>query len=102
MTASGSELSKLSDDDNDNEIEVPKNMLVSTAVSSDDVHLANLANSSSGSNIKTASRVYRWRKHDTPIADRTFQGTFTEPPEEELTPRQYFKLFSKMKSWILP
>ena len=29
------------------------------------------------------------------MADRTFQGTFTEPPAEELTPLQYFKLFFK-------
>ena len=49
LTANGSELSKLLDDDNDNEIEVPKNVLVSMAVSSDegnenedDVHLATL------------------------------------------------------------
>ena len=60
----------------------------------DDVPLANLANSSSVSNIKIANRVYQWRKHGTPMADRTFQGTFTEPPEE-LTPLQYLKLFSK-------
>ena len=60
----------------------------------DDVPLANLANSSSVSNIKIANRVYQWRKHGTPMADRTFQGTFTEPPEE-LTPRQYLKLFFK-------
>ena len=80
---------------------MPQNVLVSTAeVSSDeenevedDVSLANLANSSSGSNIKTANRVCRWGKHDTPMADCTFQGTFTEPPKEELTPLQYFKLF---------
>ena len=55
MTASDSELPKLLDDDNDNEIEVPQNLLVSTAeVSSDedDVPLANVANSSSGNNIK--------------------------------------------------
>ena len=65
VTASDCELSKLLDDDNDNETEVPQNVLVSTAeVSSDeenedehDVPLANLANSSSGSNIKTANRV---------------------------------------------
>ena len=101
VTASDSESSKLSDDDSDNEIEVPQNVLVSIAeVSSDkenedDVPLANLSSSSSGSNIKTANRVYRWRKHDTPVADRTFQGTFTEPREEELTPLQYFKLFLK-------
>ena len=80
---------------------MPQNVLVSIAeVSSDkenedDVPLANLSSSSSGSNIKTANRVYRWRKHDTPVADRTFQGTFTEPREEELTPLQYFKLFLK-------
>ena len=100
MIASDSELPKLLDDDSDNEIEVPQNLLVSTAeVSSDedDVPLANLANSSSGSNIKTANRVYQWRKHDTPMADCTFQVTFTEPPEEELTPLQYFKLFFKNK-----
>ena len=49
LTANGSELSKLLDDDNDNEIEVPKNVLVSMAVSSDegnededDVYLATL------------------------------------------------------------
>ena len=49
LTANGSQLSKLLDDDNDNEIEVPKNVLVSMAVSSDegnededDVHLATL------------------------------------------------------------
>ena len=37
MTASNSELSKLSDDDNDNKIEVPQNVLGSTAeVSSDE------------------------------------------------------------------
>ena len=37
MTASDSELSKLSDDDNDNKIEVPQNVLGSTAeVSSDE------------------------------------------------------------------
>ena len=101
VTASDSALSKLSDDDSDSEIEVPQNVLVSTAeVSSDkenededDVPLTNLSSSSSGSNIKTTNRVYRWRKHDTPMADRTFQGTFTEPREEELTPLQYFKLF---------
>ena len=80
---------------------MPQNVLVSIAeVSSDkenedDVPLANLSSSSSGSNIKTANRVYRWRKHDTPVADCTFQGTFTEPREEELTPLQYFKLFLK-------
>ena len=82
---------------------MPQNVLVSIAeVSSDkenededDVPLANLSSNSSGSNIKTANRVYRWRKHDTPVADRTFQGTFTEPREEELTPLQYFKLFLK-------
>ena len=103
VTASDSELSELPDDINDNEIEVPPNVLVSTAeVSSDeenededDVPLANLANSSSGSNIKTANRVHQWRKHDAPVTDRTFQGIFTEPPEEELTPLQYFKLFFK-------
>ena len=105
VTASDSALSKLSDDDSDSEIEVPQNVLVSTAeVSSDkenededDVPLTNLSSSSSGSNIKTTNRVYRWRKHDTPMADRTFQGTFTEPREEELTPLQYFKLFLKNK-----
>ena len=77
---------------------MPQNVLVSTVeVSSDeenededDVLLANLANSSSGSNIKTANRVYQWQKHD-----HTFQGTFTEPPEEELIPLQYFKRFFK-------
>ena len=98
VTASDSELSKLSEDDNNNEIKVPQNVLVSTVeVSSDeenededDVLLANLANSSSGSNIKTANRVYQWQKHD-----HTFQGTFTEPPEEELIPLQYFKRFFK-------
>ena len=98
VTASDSELSKLSEDDNNNEIKVPQNVLVSTVeVSSDeenededDVLLANLANSSSGSNIKTASRVYQWQKHD-----HTFQGTFTELPEEELIPLQYFKRFFK-------
>ena len=82
---------------------MPQNVLVSIAeVSSDkenededDVPLANLSSNSSGSNIKTANRVYRWRKHDTPVADRTFQGTFTEPREEELTPLQCFKLFLK-------
>ena len=82
---------------------MPQNVLVSIAeVSSDkenededDVPLANLSSNSSGSNIKTANRVYRWRKHDTPVADRTFQGTFTEPREEELTPLQHFKLFLK-------
>ena len=103
VTASDSELSKLSDDDDDNEIDVPQNVLVSTAeVSSDeenddedDVRLANLANASSDSNIKTANKVYQWQKHDTPMADCTFQGTFTEPPEEELTPLQYFKLIFK-------
>ena len=75
VTASDSELSELPDDINDNEIEVPPNVLVSTAeVSSDeenededDVPLANLANSSSGSNIKTANRVYRWLKDDIPM-----------------------------------
>ena len=37
VTASDSELSKLSDDDNDNKIEVPQNVLGSTAeVSSDE------------------------------------------------------------------
>ena len=98
VTASDSELSKLSEDDNNNEIKVPQNVLVSTVeVSSDeenededDVLLANLANSSSGSNIKTANRVYQWQKHD-----HTFQGTFTELPEEELIPLQYFKRFFK-------
>ena len=68
VTASDSELSELSDDDNDNEIDVPQNVLVSTAeVSSDeenddedDVPLVNLANTSSDSNIKTANRVYWW------------------------------------------
>ena len=99
VTASNSELSKLSEDDNNNEIKVPQNVLVSAVeVSSDeededDVLLANLANSSSGSNIKTANRVYQWQKHD-----HTFQGTFTEPPEKELIPLQYFKFFSGMKS----
>ena len=29
------------------------------------------------------------------MADCTFQGTFTKPPKEELTPLQYFKLFFK-------
>ena len=29
------------------------------------------------------------------MVDRTLQGTFAEPPEEELTPLQYFKLFFK-------
>ena len=65
VNASDCELSELLDDDNDNETEVPQNVLVSTAeVSSDeenedehDVPLANLANSSSGSNIKTTNRV---------------------------------------------
>ena len=98
VTASDSELSKLSEDDNNNEIKVPQNVLVSTVeVSSDeenededDVLLANLANSSSGSNIKTANRVYQWQKHD-----HTFQGTFTELPEEELIPLQHFKRFFK-------
>ena len=61
----------------------------------DDVPLANLANIFSGSNIITANRVYWWRKHDTPMADCTFQRTFTELPEEELTPLQYFKFFFK-------
>ena len=61
----------------------------------DDVSLASLANSSSGSTIKTASRVYQSRKHDTPMNDCTFQGIFTEPPEEQLIPLQYFKLFLK-------
>ena len=49
LTANGSQLSKLLNDDNDNEIEVPKNVLVSMVVSSDegnededDVHLATL------------------------------------------------------------
>ena len=85
VTASDSEFSELSDDDDDNEIDVPQNVLVSTdEVSSDE-----------DSNIKTANRVYQWRKHDTPVADRTFQGTFTKPPEEELTPLHYFKLFFK-------
>ena len=96
VTASDSELSKLSEDDNNNEIKVPQNVLVSTVeVSSDeenedDVLLANLANSSSSgsSNIKTANRVYQWQKHD-----HTFQETFTEPPEEDLIPLQYFKHF---------
>ena len=101
VNASDFELSELSDDDDDNEIEVPQNVLVSTAEvdeeneDEDDVPLANLANSNSGSNIKTANRVYRWLKHDIPMADRMFQGTFTEPPEEELTSLQYFKLFFK-------
>ena len=88
---------------------MPQNLLVSTAEVSpnkekedeDGAPLANLANSSSGSNIKTANRVYRWRKHDTLTNDRTFQETFTEAPEEELTPLQYFNFFFKDESWIL-
>ena len=73
VTASDFELSELLDDDDDNEIEVPQNVLVSTAEvdeeneDEDDVPLANLANSSSGSNIKTANRVYRWLKDDIPM-----------------------------------
>ena len=87
-------MSELLDDDYDNEIDEPQNVLVSTAELSSDVEnndeddapFVNLANGSSDSNIKTANRVYQWQKHDTSMADSMFQGTFPEPKEEELTP----------------
>ena len=71
VTAGDSELSELSDDDNNNYIELPQIVLASTAeVSCDeenedenDVPLANLnnnTNASNKSNIKNAKRVYRW------------------------------------------
>ena len=55
----------------------------------------NNTNASNKSNIGTANRVFRWQKHDTPMTDCTFQGRFSESPEEELTTLQYFNIFFK-------
>ena len=57
--------------------------------------LNNTNASNKSSNIRTANRAFRWRKHDTPLTDCTFQGRFSESPEEELTTLQYFNIFFK-------
>ena len=37
--------------------------------------------------------VYRWRKRDRPQATHEFTGNFSDPPEVEMSPRDYFKQF---------
>ena len=37
--------------------------------------------------------VYRWRKRDRPVGNHPFLGEFSDPPEDDPTPLQYFKTF---------
>ena len=41
------------------------------------------------------NRTYRWKKQDAPLFHDNFQEYFSDLPEEELTPMQYFNLFLK-------
>ena len=51
------------------------------------------ASSSHCSHSSSYVPQYRWRKQDIHIPDTTFQGNFSDPPVDLLTPMQYFKKF---------
>ena len=70
------------------------------AESDDDIPLASITqrtvqgeSSTASSNQEYIKHKYRWRKMDTMRGDNTFKSNFSDPPADEMTPLQYFKLF---------
>ena len=78
-----SDLADSSDEDNDNDNEVHEDMDTSDGSSVSEEEEGGLPR----------KYVYRWRKQDTPIRDNTFTGQFSPPPDDVLTPLQYFRQF---------
>ena len=48
-------------------------------------------------NNEPKKHVYRWRKNDIPMTTAKFTGSFSNPPEEEMTPLEYFYTFLPQK-----
>ena len=109
-----SEISEFSSDDVDeiqdyrseNNQEIPNTPITDESESEDEVPLSKLVENKSTSSCSTADQCtsvndpqsqpkhhYRWRKKDTMVVDRTFESNFSDPPLDDMTPLQYFKLF---------
>lgn len=100
-----SDLSELSDDNDDDEIiDNPDISLVNDEDSSsdedDNVPLSTILENQvlpedqvPGPSTRPRKPVYRWRKKDTPHGTHPFNGEFSDPPEIDTTPLHYFSLF---------
>ena len=109
-----SEISEFSSDDDDkiqdyrseNNQQIPNTPITDESESEDEVPLSKLVENKSTSSCSTADQCtsvndpqsqpkhhYRCRKKDTMVVDRTFESNFSDPPLDDMTPLQYFKLF---------
>lgn len=114
VTNSDSELSDLSDDDEfvaDEDQSYDHVLHEETSSDSDDsedeIPLADLLDRQNEGNVETEennnpnividasvkNHTYRWRRQDIPTGQGIYRGTFSDPPDEPLSPLQYFHMF---------
>ena len=100
ITGSHSDLSDLSDDEGKDE-----DVLLGNESQAEEVDLDEENDDESPTNhespavasctAKKTTHSYRWRKTSPPRVQDTFNHSFSDPPERDLTALQYFKMFLK-------
>ena len=95
-----SDLSELSFDKKDGNINMLPKISIEESGNSDtddDIPLTAIASTSTDNNkgnLEPAIKhIYQWRKNDTLVSQREFRGKFSEPPQTEITPYDYFIMF---------
>ena len=95
-----SDLSELSFDESDVDIDMLPKISIEESENSDtddDISLSATASTSTENNEgnpePAIKHIYRWHKKDTLVGQGEFRGKFSEPPQTEMTPYEYFKMF---------
>ena len=95
-----SDLSELSVDKKEDNINMLPKISIEESRNSDtddDIPLTAIASTSTDNNkgnLEPAIKhIYQWRKNDTLVSQREFRGKFSEPPQTEITPYDYFIMF---------
>ena len=90
----------------ENNQEIPNTPITDRSESEDEVPLSKLVENKSTCSCSATDECtfandpqsqpnhhYRWRKKYPMVVDHTFESNFCDPPLDDMTPLQYFKLF---------
>lgn len=96
---SDSEISDMSDSSDTEDIDSDITQSVSTASAALNASTPSTSSAAAENDIEeiteniTRNHVFQWRKTVPPTPDTLFLDTFSPPPENDMTPLQYFKMF---------